>query len=158
MHFFILSLQTRIPALFHDLHARDRLSPSPSSILHFPLRIAIAVATTTTVAMPSQQHHHSGQRTSRHRSTLSLQKTEIKIHVYDLLPVSPPTTPTLGFSPQLFVVQQLCSDKPSSAPIANACSTSIARKSRLCVVDNRGISASLGSGHQRSRIRVWRPR
>ncbi|KAL6907309.1 PPPDE putative peptidase domain-containing protein [Trichoderma evansii] len=40
--------------------------------------------------MPSQhhhhQHHHSGQRASRHRSTLSLQKTEIKIHVYDLLP------------------------------------------------------------------------
>ncbi|PTB65601.1 DUF862-domain-containing protein [Trichoderma citrinoviride] len=37
--------------------------------------------------MPSQQQqHHSGQRQSRHRSTLSLQKTEIKIHVYDLLP------------------------------------------------------------------------
>ncbi|KAK5996652.1 DeSI-like protein sdu1 [Cladobotryum mycophilum] len=34
--------------------------------------------------MPPQQH--SGQRTSKHRSTLSLQKTEITIHVYDLLP------------------------------------------------------------------------
>ncbi|KAI9158857.1 DeSI-like protein sdu1 [Paramyrothecium foliicola] len=29
----------------------------------------------------------SGQGTSRHRSTLSMQKTEITIHVYDLLPV-----------------------------------------------------------------------
>ncbi|KAH7310433.1 PPPDE putative peptidase domain-containing protein [Stachybotrys elegans] len=28
----------------------------------------------------------SGQRVSKHRSTLSLQKTEISIHVYDLLP------------------------------------------------------------------------
>jgi hypothetical protein len=39
--------------------------------------------------MPSQQQQQqqSGQRQSRHRSTLSLQKTEIKINVYDLLPV-----------------------------------------------------------------------
>ncbi|KFA63935.1 hypothetical protein S40285_03753 [Stachybotrys chlorohalonatus IBT 40285] len=34
--------------------------------------------------MPSRSN--SGQGTSRHRSTLSLQKTEITIHVYDLLP------------------------------------------------------------------------
>ncbi|GAB0135079.1 hypothetical protein EsDP_00003430 [Epichloe bromicola] len=34
----------------------------------------------------STPRHSTSQQTSRHRSTLSLQKTEIKIHVYDLLP------------------------------------------------------------------------
>ncbi|KAK2609077.1 hypothetical protein QQS21_002447 [Conoideocrella luteorostrata] len=34
----------------------------------------------------STPRHGTSQSTSRHRSTLSLQKTEIKIHVYDLLP------------------------------------------------------------------------
>ncbi|KAG6011805.1 hypothetical protein E4U43_008119 [Claviceps pusilla] len=34
----------------------------------------------------STPRNSTGQQRSRHRSTLSLQKTEIKIHVYDLLP------------------------------------------------------------------------
>ncbi|KAG5964157.1 hypothetical protein E4U58_003289 [Claviceps cyperi] len=36
--------------------------------------------------MSTTIRNSTSQHTSRHRSTLSLQKTEIKIHVYDLLP------------------------------------------------------------------------
>lgn len=35
----------------------------------------------------STPRQSTGQSGSRHRSTLSLQKTEVTIHVYDLLPV-----------------------------------------------------------------------
>lgn len=53
-----------------------------------PLHRAVGSASSrSSPAMPARENG-TRQSSGRHRSTLSLQKTEITIHVYDLLPVS----------------------------------------------------------------------
>src|SRR5688572_13317065 len=85
--------------------------------------------------MPSRT---SSQNVSRHRSTLSLQKTEITIHVYDLLPVCEIPRPWI------------------SQPVANLHET--ARSFILYTLDCGRIPIALWSRHQRSRVCLRRPR